>query len=207
MDRRNDPAEPLPLVPSDPVPLVRAPSLRESWFDTHREDSVSRPSISSELDVRDSLIFGTSRNSSTLCGAFIGLVAASAMIATAMFASHADVARILGGAFTRYASGWESTAGLAAFSVIGMLLGAGFARATKHVERMLPVAIFGIVFSPIVWLALHVFVLARFAPAVAAALPVGALVMGAAVAGLFLSLVVPLRGHTVRARPERVSIS
>ena len=54
---------------------------------------------------------------------------------------------------------------------------------------------------------MHVFVLARMAPAVSKALPVGGLVIGAAVAGLVLSFVVPLRGGASRKPPARASIT
>lgn len=205
MSRRLDPAEPVPLVPADPLPLVRAPSLRESWFDSHHEPSVSS---SAEIDVRDSTSPSAApTNSSALCGAFIGLVAAAAMIMTAMTLSHADVARAFGRALTKESIGGDSALGIFVLMVWGMVIGAGFARATIHVRRMLPVAIFGIVFLPIAWLALHVFVLERFGPRVAQALPVGGMVAGAAVAGLVLSFVVPLRGGERRARRvQRVSI-
>ncbi|MEO7093387.1 MAG: hypothetical protein ABI175_09060, partial [Polyangiales bacterium] len=111
MDRRNDPAEPLPLVAAEPVALSRRPSLRDSWFDAKPEHSVS----SSELAVRDSqIVVATPRNSSWLCGAFVGLVAAAAMIVTAMVTSHADVARAIGTAITKGTTGAESAVGIGA---------------------------------------------------------------------------------------------
>jgi hypothetical protein len=205
MDRRNDSAEPVPLVPTEPVALVRSPSLRESWFDKH-----GPPSSSSEIDRHSGFLETTTPNSSVLCGAFIGLVATAAMLMTAMAATHADVARAIGTAMTKGGTGCESEIAIGMLMLCGMLFGAGFARATIHVERMLPIAIFGVIFAPITWVAMHVFVLARVAPAIAGALPVGGLVMGAAVAGIVLSFVVPLRGGPMRRRstdhPERVSI-
>ena len=192
MDRRNDPAE--------PVPLVRAPSLRESWFDSPPAHSVSSPSSSAEISVRDSSPPASPANSSALCGAFVGLVAAAAMIMTAMAISHADVARAIGLALTKHATGGESAIGIAVSMTFGMVVGAGFGRALVHVRRMLPVAIFGVVFLPVAWIAVQVFVLARFSPGLAHALPVGGFVAGASVAGLVLAFVVPLRGGERRAR-------
>jgi hypothetical protein len=205
MDRRNDPAEPLPLVPSDPVPLVRAPtSLRESWFDKQA------PVSSSELDVLSSRRLDAvpaPQNSSALCGAFVGLVAASAMLTAAMATSHADVSRAIGSAVTKGHTGLESTVGIGLLMVIGMIVGAGFARATIHVQRMLPIAIFGVIFAPVACVAVHALVLKRYAPAAAQALPIGGLVIGAAVAGIVLSFVVPLRGSDRRVAPKRISIA
>jgi hypothetical protein len=104
------------------------------------------------------------------------------------------VARVLGMVLTRDASS-QPIVGVVGCALVGLVIVALITFLTRHVKRALPLAIFGIVFTPIVWLAVQSLVLPRTAPWLASMLPIGPMLLGAVAAGLSLVLAVPIRGR------------
>ena len=76
---------------------------------------------------------------------------------------------------------------------IALFVGVLVALVTRHVRRAIPVSIFGAIFVPTTWLALHVVALHR-APWLVSVLPLGPMLLGCALFGLLLGSVVAIRG-------------
>ena len=107
-----------------------------------------------------------------------------------------DVAMLLGRRLAPSAGSIvaASRIGLAASAALGALTAAPLSLVTRHVSRLVPMAIFAVVFSPIAWLAVHALLLPRVAPVFATALPFAPMLIGATAAGLMLApLTVMLR--------------
>ncbi len=197
----------LPTAPSNahlcfvaeeaPVPLVKRADLRESWFDAQqpppRESSFSLPPPS---------IPRPTVGRSILAGVVAGAVAGVAFVGTAMVAAQrlrlpGNIARTIGTWVSRGAlSGDSATYGaVGALAGVGLLLGTVLSISTRHVRRTLPLLMFGVIFAPVLWLAVHVFVLRRFSPGLAAELPFSAMTLGALAFGACFALVPALRGR------------
>jgi len=83
--------------------------------------------------------------------------------------------------------------GLVPSFAIAVVIGIIVALLTRHVKRAIPVSIFAMIFTPAVWLGVHVLALHR-APGLAAALPLGPMLLGWATFGALLGTAVAIRG-------------
>lgn len=182
--------------PQEPVPLVKRARSHDEWFAQAHEERVSEPPRSSSV----SLVPLASSSRAWWSGAFAGVVSSvvGLVVATVVgdrVGEGARIQQIIAHAFVgdRLTGGAADAVGYAAVIVVGALVGAALSRATRHVERTFPMALFGLLFAPIAWFSVHVLVLARVAPLLAHTLPLGALLAGAAAFGALLSLAVPLR--------------
>jgi len=180
---------------TEAVPLVKRADLRESWFDGHppRESLTSIPPPPPPKPALGRTILG---------GCIAGFVGGVAFVGVASLAAQklrlgSNVARTFGTWLSRGAllDNAATYGGVVMIAGIGLVLGAFLSLATRHVRRGLPMMLFGLLFAPVVWLSLHVFVLRRFVPARAAELPFGPLVLGAAVFGACFGLLPALRGR------------
>jgi len=122
-----------------------------------------------------------SRGRTALAGLVVGAVGGAACLALAQVLAKRDLAVMPG-------TGWAVAA------AIGATIAVNVALVTRHVRRALPLAIFGVVFGPFAWLGVYVIAVRRHA-AFAAALPLGPMLLGIALFGALLALIVPARGH------------
>lgn len=121
------------------------------------------------------------RGRTVLAGLVVGALGGAACLAVAQLLAKRELA-VMSGAW------WALAA------AIGATIAVNVALVTRHVHRALPLAIFGVVFGPVVWLGVHVIALRRHA-AFATALPLGPMLLGIALFGALLALIVPVRGH------------
>jgi hypothetical protein len=186
-------------MPNDKSPfLVTTRGSLDRWFDEEPRPSVlpgaSQPP-SPPLPSR-----GRSTIAGGVVGAFAGIVA-TAIAALAWGHATIEAARAIGGAASpTIDSAARAAVGFAIVGLLGGLAGIGLSRLTRHVRRVTPLLLFGMIFAPALWLALYVFVLGRVTPHLAAALPFNAILIGSATFGGLLALLVPLRGRPRLAR-------
>jgi hypothetical protein len=182
----------MPPESQDPVPLTRPGGLRESWFDGH-------PPRSSLTSIPPSAPFAkVSAGRALVAGAIAGIFGGVAFACVPQIVADGTrhpvaVTRVFGSILTRDVTS-QPYAGVVGCALVGLVLGALITLVTKHVKRALPIALFGLLFAPIVWLAVQSLVLPRTAPWLAAALPIGPMLLGAAAGGLTLVLAIPIRG-------------
>lgn len=117
------------------------------------------------------------------------LLVASVLAASLGAASDVDVVRTVGAPVASLAGdavlgGWAVAVALGA--VVGLLFGG----LLRHVRRLLPRVLSGVLLAPTLWTMVHAFVLKSFAPSLAA-LPFGPMIAGAACFGLCASVVRP----------------
>jgi hypothetical protein len=171
--------------------LLSTQGRLDPWFDEEPRQSVP-PSAS--VAPPPPL---ASRTRATVAGAVVGGIGGIVAVAVATLAARrrgADVAAVIGGLASRGDDPLVTQAvGLALAAVLGMAVGVTISQLTRHVRRATPVLLFGTVFAPAVWLAVHVFVLRRLEPLLASTLPFTAMLLGSAAFGALLSAVVPLR--------------
>lgn len=122
-----------------------------------------------------------SRARSAIAGVVVGAAGGAVALTTAQVLAKRELSIVSG-------TGWAIAA------VLGAILAVLVALVTRHVRRALPIAIFGAVFGPVVWLGAHVIVLRRHA-ALIEALPLGPMLVGIALFGVLLAAIVPTRGH------------
>ena len=182
--------------PQDPVPLVRPAGLREPWFD-------AQPPRSSLTSIPPSAPSGAfahvTAGRALLAGAIAGLFGGIAFaivpgLASTRVGHYVDVAAVFG---VLVASSVRDArlVGVVACALVGLVFGALVIFLTRHVKRALPIALFGIVFTPVAWLAFQALLLPRFSPWLASMLPIGPMLLGAAAGGLSLALAIPIRGR------------
>lgn len=191
MSERN---EPIPLTKSgrpEAMPLSKPASLRDEWFD--REVRHSVPPDTGRLPP----VVLPSRARAVFAGIAVGAVAGAVAITVARVLAKRDVSDAIARAITGgnlHGLPKEAWAfGLAA--IIGACIAVLVALVTRHVKRAIPVAIFGAVFAPVLWLGVHVVALRHHAWLVTEALPIGPMIVGSALFGALLCLIVPIRGR------------
>jgi hypothetical protein len=191
MSERN---EPIPLTKSgrpEPMPLSQPASLRDEWF--NREVRHSVPPDTGRLPP----VVLPSRGRAAFAGIVVGAVAGAVGITVARVLAKRDVSAAIAQALTGGnlhgvpKEGW--TFGLAA--LFGAVIALAVALVTRHVRRAVPIAIFGAVFAPVLWLGLHVVALRHHAWLVTEALPIGPMIIASALYGALLALIVPIRGR------------
>lgn len=127
-----------------------------------------------------------------VCGAAGGVVMVLASAAVAQrYHANADVQGAIGRALGSLGGRDPNLAALVLAAAVGALLGAVFGRMTRRLFKIPARMFFGAVLAPVLWLLIHAFVLLRFAPRMAEALPVGSMCIGALVYGLCVSVIPP----------------
>ncbi|MGZ3420625.1 MAG: hypothetical protein ACXVEE_22305 [Polyangiales bacterium] len=175
----------------EPIPLSKPASVRDEWF-----DGEPRYSVPPETAKPQPVILA-SKARTVLAGIVVGAAAGTVAISVARVVARRDItqaiARALSGGNLRDvpSAGWAF--GVAALT--GAVLALVVALVTRHVRRAIPIAIFGAIFAPVLWLGVHVLALRHHAWLVTEALPIGPMIVGSAIYGALLSLIVPIRGH------------
>lgn len=186
--------------PQEPVPLVRPGGVREAWFDQGADSSGASSgahSMSMPLSRPSGLFARVSPLRALLSGSIAGVIGGAAFALVPTFiptksGAHVDTAKVFG-AIVAHDSPDAKVYGVVFCCVVGLLLFALVTLATRHVKKILPIALFGIVFTPIAWLAFQSLLLPRLSHWVAASLPIGPMLVGAASAGLALAIAVPIK--------------
>ena len=181
----------------DPVPLVRpGGGVEKNWFDAQPRVSLppSAPSMPPSAPFAR-VKPGRAIVAGAVAGVFGGIAFALVPQLVSEKTKHpVPVARVFGMILTRNVDN-QSVAGVVGCAVVGLVLAALIIFLTRHVKRALPIALFGLVFAPIVWLAVQSLVLPRTSPWLASMLPIGPMLLGAAAGGLSLVLAIPIRGR------------
>lgn len=190
---------------TEPFALTRNLSRRETfadWFDHDaRLSRMSVERVSLDNVPETIMVRGANELSPPVAGALAGAVAGPAMVGVATaLAARAHHAIDLPAMMARAAhvpAAWAHPAGWTMAVVIGATLGALFAHLTRRLRNFPPMIAFGLVTAFALWTALHGLVLTRFTPWLAKMLPYGPMVIGAMVAGVIMSLQVPIRTRRV----------
>lgn len=178
--------------PQDPVPLVRPAGLREPWF-----DGQPRPSLPPSIPPPSGAFVRVTPGRALMAGGIAGVVGGAAFalvpgLVSSRIAYYVDVAAVFGVLFAPRADN-AKLIGILVCVAIGLVFGALVTLLTRHVKRALPIALFGLVFTPGLWLAFQALLLPRMSPWLASMLPIGPMLVGAAAGGLSLVLAVPLK--------------
>jgi hypothetical protein len=106
-----------------------------------------------------------------------------------------DIVRTLGNAvpFAAFGSDGIRNAGLALALGAGAIVGAFLGLLLMYVLSVFSRVLVGAILGPVLWTLVHAFVLRRYTPALAQALPFVPLVIGAAAYGACMAVVPPLR--------------
>jgi hypothetical protein len=140
---------------------------------------------------------------STLIGLVCGGIGGVAMLAIAEYVAKqlrfdGDVVLAVGTPLPHQLLGGVRAAAAVIFAIVGAVVGAIFGRLTRRLFKVLPRIFFAAVLACALWTLVQGFVLGRFAPALAQALPFGPMILGAVAYGACVAVVPPPRARAGR---------
>lgn len=189
---------------TEPFQLVRRTGreTHASWFDHARNTMGSMTSMVSLFSAPPMVVVRRANEMRPVpAGLIAGALAGPAMLGVASLVTAAsshysgNIAQTLGLAISRGAvAGDQAIAlGIGATVVVGALVGALFAFVARRLRQLAPLLVFGTLLATSTWMVVQLLAMPRFAPWLARALPIGPMMIGAAVFGLVCSMELPLR--------------
>ncbi len=163
--------------------------MSEEWFE--REPRYSLPPPLSVPPPPPKL---PSAPRTILAGVVIGAVGGAAALSIAQALAKTDANHAIARALSQSSGVPDAVWAFGVACSIGAFIAVLVAMLTRHVQRALPIAMFGAIFAPVLWLCLHVFALRRH-DELLLALRLGPMLVGIAVFGALLALIVPVRGR------------